>query len=74
MMAAKDEGDVLDTGDIGLLDTSKVDTTGTSPELVSINFATFEQLIAVPGIGYRWQIPFFRSENVDKGKIIKRRL
>ena len=50
MMATKD-GDVLDTGDVGLLDTSKVDTTGTSPELVSINFATFEQLIAVPGIG-----------------------
>ena len=50
-MATKDEGDVLDTGDLGLLDTSKVDTTGTSPELVSINFATFEQLTAVPGIG-----------------------
>ena len=51
MMATKDKCDVLDTGDLGLLDTSKVDTTGTSPELVSINFATFEQLIAVPGIG-----------------------
>ena len=34
MMATKDKCDVLDTGDLGLLDTSKVDTTGTSPELV----------------------------------------
>ena len=51
MMATKDEGDVLDTRDLGLLDTRKVDTTDTSPELVSINYVTFEQLTAVPGIG-----------------------